>query len=137
MKKSIALLFATIASVSNAQGYMDQSVQVVSVQPKYMTTYQKHCTQTMLTPSDNSGVGTVLGGIAGGIIGNQVGRGDGNTAATVAGAVIGGMVGNRIGQDQVNQNVATQCTNVPVQRQVGEIVTVSYKGRLYSFESRN
>ena len=67
---------------------------------------------------------------------NQVGRGDGNTAATVAGAVIGGMVGNRIGQDQVNQNVQTQCNNYPVQKQVGEVVTVQYKGRLYSFEAR-
>jgi len=137
MKKLIALIFATVTSVSSAQGYMDQSVQVVNVQPKYIVTYQRHCTQTMITPSDNSGVGTVLGGIAGGIIGNQVGRGDGNTAATVAGAVIGGMVGNRIGQDQINQNVSTQCQNIPVQKQVGEIVTIQYKGRLYSFESRN
>ena len=47
------------------------------------------------------------------------------------------MVGNRIGQDQVNQNVQTQCSNYPVQKQVGEVVTIQYKGRLYSFEARH
>ena len=114
-----------------------ESVQVVNVQPKFVTTYQRHCTQTQLSPSDNSGVGTVLGGVAGGIIGNQVGRGDGNTAATIAGAVIGGMVGNRIGQDQVNQEVTQRCNNVPVQYKVGETVTVQYKGRLYRFDATN
>lgn len=135
MKKVFVSLFGLFVTASSAQTYME-SVQVVNVQPKFVTTYQRHCTQTQLSPSDNSGVGTVLGGIAGGIIGNQVGRGDGNTAATVAGAVIGGMVGNRIGQDQINQNVQTQCNNYPVQKQVGEVVTVQYKGRLYSFEAR-
>lgn len=136
MKKVFAGLFVLFVGSSSAQIY-SEPIQVINIQPKFVTTYQRHCTQTQLSPSDNSGVGTVLGGIAGGIIGNQVGRGDGNTAATVAGAVIGGMVGNRIGQDQVNQNVQTQCSNYPVQKQVGEVVTIQYKGRLYSFEARH
>lgn len=136
MKKVFAGLFVLFVDSSSAQIY-SEPIQVINIQPKFVTTYQRHCTQTQLSPSDNSGVGTVLGGIAGGIIGNQVGRGDGNTAATVAGAVIGGMVGNRIGQDQVNQNVQTQCSNYPVQKQVGEVVTIQYKGRLYSFEARH
>lgn len=136
MKKVIASLFGLLVTASSAQTYME-SVQVVNVQPKFVTTYQRHCTQTQLSPSDNSGVGTVLGGVAGGIIGNQVGRGDGNTAATIAGAVIGGMVGNRIGQDQVNQEVTQRCNNVPVQYKVGETVTVQYKGRLYRFDGTN
>jgi len=136
MKKVFAGLFVLFVGSSSAQIY-SEPIQVINIQPRFVTTYQRHCTQTQLSPSDNSGVGTVLGGIAGGIIGNQVGRGDGNTAATVAGAVIGGMVGNRIGQDQVNQNVQTQCSNYPVQKQVGEVVTIQYKGRLYSFEARH
>lgn len=136
MKKVFASLFVLFVGSSSAQIY-SEPIQVINIQPKFVTTYQRHCTQTQLSPSDNSGVGTVLGGIAGGIIGNQVGRGDGNTAATVAGAVIGGMVGNRIGQDQVNQNIQTQCSNYPVQKQVGEVVTIQYKGRLYSFEARH
>jgi surface antigen len=43
--------------------------------------------------------GTAIGAIAGGIIGNQFGRGSGKVAATMAGAVIGGIVGNSIGRD--------------------------------------
>ena len=42
--------------------------------------------------------GTVVGAIAGGVIGNQFGRGGGRVAATVAGAVVGGIVGNEIGR---------------------------------------
>lgn len=42
--------------------------------------------------------GTVVGAIAGGVIGNQFGRGGGRVAATLAGAVVGGVVGNEIGR---------------------------------------
>jgi surface antigen len=42
--------------------------------------------------------GTVVGAIAGGLIGNQFGKGSGKVAATFAGAVIGGIVGNDIGK---------------------------------------
>jgi outer membrane lipoprotein SlyB len=42
------------------------------------------------------GVGTILGGIAGGLLGHQIGGGSGNTAATIAGAIGGGVVGNQI-----------------------------------------
>ncbi len=38
--------------------------------------------------------GTVLGALIGGALGNQVGKGDGRTAATIGGAVIGGAIGN-------------------------------------------
>jgi surface antigen len=42
--------------------------------------------------------GTVMGAIAGGIIGNQFGSGGGRVAATMVGAVVGGIVGNEIGR---------------------------------------
>jgi surface antigen len=42
--------------------------------------------------------GTVVGAVAGGIIGNQFGRGSGRVASTLVGAVIGGIVGNEIGR---------------------------------------
>jgi outer membrane lipoprotein SlyB len=47
-----------------------------------------------------SGVGAVTGAVVGGLLGNQVGQGDGKTAATVAGAVVGGMAGNAIEKNQ-------------------------------------
>jgi surface antigen len=42
--------------------------------------------------------GTVVGAIAGGVIGNQFGKGGGKVASTLAGAVIGGIAGNEIGR---------------------------------------
>lgn len=46
--------------------------------------------------SQTSGGGALLGAIAGGVLGNSVGDGDGRKAATVIGAVLGGTIGNNI-----------------------------------------
>jgi outer membrane lipoprotein SlyB len=43
-----------------------------------------------------SGVGVIAGGLIGGVLGNQVGKGNGRKAATVLGAVGGGWAGNKI-----------------------------------------
>ena len=53
--------------------------------------------------SDNRpvNVGTVLGGLAGGVIGHQIGSGRGNTAATIVGAVGGAVVGTEIEKKHV------------------------------------
>lgn len=42
--------------------------------------------------------GTVIGAVAGGLLGSQVGRGDGRVAATIVGAIAGGAVGHSIGR---------------------------------------
>lgn len=47
-------------------------------------------------------LGAVIGALAGGVLGNQVGKGDGRKAATVAGAVAGGVVGNQVGKRSGN-----------------------------------
>jgi surface antigen len=48
---------------------------------------------------DHTDTGLVLGSVAGGIAGSQIGKGRQGTAlATVAGAVIGGIVGTQIGK---------------------------------------
>jgi surface antigen len=48
---------------------------------------------------DNAAAGTLVGAAAGGVIGNQFGRGDGRTAATVGGVILGGLAGNSIASD--------------------------------------
>jgi surface antigen len=48
--------------------------------------------------------GLAVGAIAGGILGNQVGRGGGKVLATVAGAFIGGIVGSEIGRSMDKQD---------------------------------
>ncbi|MCC4117759.1 glycine zipper 2TM domain-containing protein [Aromatoleum toluclasticum] len=41
-------------------------------------------------------VGQAVGAVAGGLIGNQIGRGSGRVAATAVGAVVGGILGGQI-----------------------------------------
>src|SRR5688572_462733 len=48
--------------------------------------------------------GMVVGAVAGGILGNQVGKGGGNVAATAIGAVVGGIVGSEIGRSMDEQD---------------------------------
>lgn len=54
--------------------------------------------------------GTVVGAVAGGLLGSQFGKGGGKVAATVAGAFIGGVVGSEIGRsmDQQDRMLAAQ-----------------------------
>jgi len=136
MKKSIVLLSLMVTTPVFAQTFpVPPDVQIVRVQPRYQTVYQRQCYQEQVM-TDNSGTGTVLGAIVGGVVGNQIGGGHGKDAATAIGVITGAAAGGRIGQDQRNVEVRTNCQNVPVQTQVGELVTVMYKGRYYTFEAR-
>jgi outer membrane lipoprotein SlyB len=45
---------------------------------------------------DGSGLGAAAGGVTGALIGNQIGRGHGNTAMTLLGATGGALAGNEI-----------------------------------------
>ena len=52
----------------------------------------------------HDGFGTLIGGVAGGILGHQVGRGRGRTIATIGGALIGSLVGNNLSRRNYNDN---------------------------------
>lgn len=55
-----------------------------------------HAIEVVRAEQDGIGVGAVAGAVVGGLIGHQVGEGDGNTAATVIGAVGGALVGHQL-----------------------------------------
>ena len=50
-------------------------------------------------------LGTVGGAVVGGLLGNQIGKGDGNTVATVAGVVGGAYAGREIEKNQRKKTV--------------------------------
>ena len=53
----------------------------------------------VIKKGDNNNIaGTILGGIAGGLLGHQVGGGSGQTAATIVGGVGGAVAGSQIQQ---------------------------------------
>jgi uncharacterized protein YcfJ len=61
-------------------------------------------TKEIQSKDDNRLIGTGVGAVAGGLLGNQVGGGKGKTLATVAGAVGGGYAGNQIQKNHQNKN---------------------------------
>ena len=51
---------------------------------------------TVILRGDATGLGAVAGGLTGAVVGNQIGRGNGNTAMTLLGAAGGALAGNEI-----------------------------------------
>jgi len=62
--------------------------------------------------------GTVVGAVAGGVIGSQFGRGGGRVAATMVGAVAGGIIGNEIGRslDREDRRMAEEAEYEALER---------------------
>ncbi len=114
---------------------------VVSVQPVKHKVDRKRevCRDERIVhkarPKDDHQIaGTVIGAIAGGVIGNQVGGGRGRDIATVAGAVGGGYAGKKIQQGQQDRNTYTtterRCrqVNEPTEEVVAYDVVYEYLG---------
>jgi uncharacterized protein YcfJ/predicted small lipoprotein YifL len=87
---------------------------VISVQPvkQKATREREECRDERIVhkrrPKDDHQVaGTVIGALAGGVIGHQVGGGRGRDLATVAGAVGGGYAGKKIQQGQQDRDTYT------------------------------
>jgi outer membrane lipoprotein SlyB len=65
----------------------------------------------VIKKGDNNNIaGTIIGGIAGGLIGHQIGGGSGQTAATIVGGVGGAVAGNQIQQRQRGANESFRVT---------------------------
>lgn len=69
---------------------------VIRTAPRYVertTYYQEPVYSSIRCTNRTNPLGLILGGAAGGILGHQFGKGNGNTAATIGGAVIGSAIG--------------------------------------------
>lgn len=117
MNKSLvigAVIGAVVATAGGAvAGYRaitaSQGAEVISAKALTRTikTPRQEChdeqvTHTKPVKDHDRLVGTGLGAVVGGLLGNQVGGGNGKALATVAGAVAGGYGGNKI-QEKVQQ----------------------------------
>lgn len=90
-------------------------------------------------PQQRSAGGSIIGGIAGALIGNQVGGGSGRAVATAAGAIGGAIVGDRVDNQNaqpgaVSEQAVKQCRMVDSweSRTNGYEVTYDYRGRNYT-----
>jgi len=140
----LALLAAT-ALTANAQTYVD-TARVRSVQPQYetVTIPRQECTsqwinETHRVEDRRQYGGAVIGGVAGALLGNQLGKGHGREAATALGAVVGAFTGDRVANrdrgeryEQVPRQVQScQSVNDVQQRLTGYQVTYDYRGQQF------
>lgn len=143
---ALVCLLATGAVAVHAETFFDNA-RVRGVEPQYenVSVPRQECNTQVVNETRQVGGGqnyggAVVGGIAGALLGNQVGKGHGREAATAAGAVVGALTGNHIAnggrqeQYQVVPREVTTCRTVnDVQaRLTGYRVDYDYRGQQYS-----
>ncbi len=154
---ALCATFGALPLAASAADY-DDTARVLSVTPQVeqinrprqecKTEYVRVERQVNAAPQNNgsrNAGGAILGGVAGAILGNQVGGGNGRTAATAAGAIAGALVGDRIENNGNNSNSGgsyTTTTEEPVKtcrtvdhwetRNNGYAVNYDYHGRQYT-----
>ncbi len=93
----LALLAATALALSAQGGLAQAACKTCGTVTEVRAVTQKG--------EGGSGLGIAAGAVVGGLLGNQVGKGDGRKAATAAGAVAGGVIGNQIDKRHVGGRV--------------------------------
>lgn len=126
-------LLALSSLMAQASDYEDVA-RVVSVSERTSGSSQprRECDSYSGGSQERGLAGAGIGGVAGGLLGAQVGKGNGKVAAAAVGAVAGALVGDRI-QNNGAQG-GTRCTTVDnyTTRVVGYNVTYEYNGNTYS-----
>jgi uncharacterized protein YcfJ len=85
--------------------------------------------------TQKSGAGALIGAIAGGAVGNNIGKGDGRTAATMLGIFGGAILGDKVeGAPPPEVHNVQSCSNQTVYepRTAGYQVVYEYAGKQYS-----
>lgn len=139
MKKTLLMATVCICTLSFAQetARVVSSVQVI----QQVAVPRQVCSQENVAVQGNkSGAGALMGAIAGGAVGNQIGGGSGRAAATALGIFGGMIVGDKIEgapspQVQTVQNCRTE--TVYENRVVGYNVTYEFAGKQYMVQMPN
>lgn len=106
-------LFGGCSAVPMQSAALTTAAQSTAVEP---ATVMQVETSEVMSPS---GAGGVIGALIGGVLGHQVGKGNGNTVATVLGALTGGAIGANAAA------TAHPVTTVMVKTEAGRFVQLS------------
>jgi hypothetical protein len=129
--KKLFVLILLLAGIAHAQS-TSEFAQVINVQPRYVTTYQKQCEMREVV-RDNSRGDATIGALAGGVLGSTIGHNSNDRlAGGVVGALIGGAIGSDVGRDSARAEVREVCRQVPVTIQQGSTVTFNYRGQVFT-----
>jgi uncharacterized protein YcfJ len=141
---ALAALMTTTVFAVHAEPFFDHA-RVRSAEPQYesVNTPREECRRDWVNDRHRIGQdhgGAVIGGVAGALLGNQVGKGHGREAATAVGAVVGALAGDRIASrdrwdryEDVPREVTTcRMVNEVSTRIVGYQVTYEYRGQQFT-----
>ena len=96
------------------------------------------CTNTQVaTQAQKSGAGALMGAIAGGTVGNNIGGGNGRTAATMLGVLGGAILGDKVeGAPAPELRTVQNCTNQVFyeNRTTGYHVVYEFAGKHYTVQ---
>lgn len=141
----VSLLATTVVGL-HAETFFDNA-RVRGVEPQYesVSVPREECSTHWVNEARRTGGahnygGAVIGGVAGALLGNQVGKGHGREAATAVGAVVGAFAGDRIANgdrrehyEEVPREVTTCRTVSDVQTRIaGYRVKYEYRGQHFT-----
>ena len=150
MKRLAIALACTVGTFAVQADIFYDNARVRSAEPQYenITVPRDECRNEWVTDSQRVSSGTpnyggvVLGALAGGVVGNQLGRGNGGReAATALGALVGALAGDRIAgrnnryeqvQEAPRQVTRCQTVNDVQARLTGYRVAYDYRGQTYT-----
>jgi len=140
LKIAASTLFLLVSGASKAEQYYDQA-RVIRATPEYerISIPYQECYDESAPARDypRSGEraygGSIIGGITGALVGNQIGRGHGREAATAVGA-IGDRVQNQRGDESREPHTIRRCQDLErwENRLTGYRVMYEYGGHRYA-----
>ena len=141
MLTTVSIAAIVAASIGTAQA--QEQGRVISSQAviQQVAVPRQVCTnQQVAVQGQKSGAGGLMGAIAGGAIGNNVGAGSGRALATMIGVIGGAVIGDRIegaapAQTQTVQNCSTQ--TFYENRTAAYNVVYEYNGKQYNVQMPN
>jgi len=134
------LIFSMFACLCAAGVQAQEFGRVISTTPviQQVAVPRQVCTHQQVTVQpQKSGAGAAMGAIAGGAIGNTIGRGEGNALATAIGLFGGAILGNKIeGNPAPEIRNVQSCTNQTFyeNRTVSYHVLYEYAGKQYTVQ---
>ena len=136
MIRFTVLICSLLATLTNAQevGRVISSTPVI----QQVAVPRQVCSQQQVAVQPpKSGAGAAMGAIAGGAIGNSMGRGEGNALATAIGVFGGAILGNKIEgspSPEIRQVQSCSTQNFYESRAVAYNVVYEFAGKQYSVQ---
>jgi uncharacterized protein YcfJ len=139
MNRFITLVLVSGATFSAAVGAQEVG-RVISTMPiiQQVAVPRQVCTQQQVaTQQRKSGAGSAMGAIAGGVVGNAMGKGEGNALTTMIGVIGGAILGDKIeGSPPAEVHNVQSCTtqNFYENRTVAYNVVYEFNGKQYNVQ---